>query len=109
MRLKLLAILVAGATILGISAPAMAENCATIHEVAITYTFEPGDLYIKVGDCVHFTNTHIIEHSAMGLEREFNTGILMPGGTSILEFDKPIVIPYICSVHPLMSGVLIIE
>jgi plastocyanin len=95
--------------VLAASPAAVAEECATTYEVTITHVFEPGDLYLKVGDCVHFTNRHGIEHSAMGLEREFNTGVLMPGGTSLFRFDEETVIPYICGVHPLMVGVFIIE
>ncbi len=92
-----------------VSPAAYAEECETIYEVTITHVFEPGDVYLKTGDCVHFTNRHVIEHSAVGLEREFNTGILMPGGTSLFRFDEEIVIPYICGVHPLLVGVFIIE
>ena len=89
--------------------PVFAEDCNTTHEIEITYRFEPDDLYLKTGDCVHFTNIHMIEHSAIGLEREFNTGVLMPNGTAIFRFDEPMAIPYICGVHPLMIGVLVIE
>jgi plastocyanin len=95
--------------VLATSPAANAEECVTTYEVTITHVFEPGDLYLKVGDCVHFTNEHTIEHSAVGLEREFNTGILMPGGTSLFRFDEETVIPYICGVHPLMVGVFIID
>ena len=88
---------------------AIAEECNEIHEIEITHVFEPGDAYGKPGDCFHFTNVHMIEHSAVGLDREFNTGILMPNGTAWLRFDEPIVIPYVCGVHPLMTGVLVVE
>ena len=93
----------------GTSPGAATESCRTVHEVAITHTFNPGDIYVEPGDCVHFTNTHSIEHSAVGLEREFNTGILMPGGTALIPFDEETVIPYVCGVHPLMVGVVIVE
>lgn len=102
-------ILVAGSMLLGASAPALAQNCATVHQVSITYTFEPGDIYIKAGDCVRWTNIHVIEHSAIGMEREFNTGVLMPGTSALLEFGEPEVFPYVCGVHPIMTGVLIVE
>lgn len=95
--------------ILGQVSTAQAEECNAIHEIEITHTFNPGDMYGKPGDCFHFTNRHMIEHSAVGLEREFNTGILMPNGTALLRFDEPIVIPFVCGVHPLMTGVLVIE
>ena len=50
----------------------------------------------------------MIEHSAVGLEREFNSGILMPGSTATLRFDEPMVIPYTCGVHPPMVGVIVV-
>ena len=97
------------AVLVALAPAARAEDCTAVHEVAITYTFEPGDIYVAPGDCIHFTNIHGIEHSAVGLEREFNTGILMPGGTALIEFDEETVIPYVCGVHPLMSGVIIVK
>ena len=86
-----------------------AQECSEIHNVEITHIFTPGDVYLKPGECVRFVNIHTIEHSAVGLEREFNSGILMPGGTSILSFDRPLVIPYTCGVHPPMVGVIVVR
>ena len=52
-----------------------AQDCSAIHNVEISYIFSPGDVYIKPGECVRFVNVHMIDHSAVGLEREFNSGI----------------------------------
>lgn len=84
-------------------------DCATIHNIVITHIFEPGDRYVKLGDCVRFINEHMIEHSAVGMDREFNSGILMPGGTALFRFDEEGTVPYNCGVHPPMVGVLVIE
>ncbi len=84
-------------------------DCATIHNIVITHIFEPGDRYVKLGDCVRFINEHVIEHSAVGMDREFNSGILMPGGTALFRFDEEGTVPYNCGVHPPMVGVLVIE
>ena len=81
-------------------------ECAEVHEVEITWKFNPQEITVGQGDCIHFTNTHNIEHSAVGAEREFNTGIMMPGGTALLRFDAPGEIPYICGVHPPMTALL---
>ena len=86
-----------------------AQECSAIHNVEISYIFAPGDVYIKPGECVRFVNVHMIDHSAVGLEREFNSGILMPGSTAVLSFDKPVVIPYTCGVHPPMVGVIVVS
>ena len=85
-----------------------AQECSETHNIEITHIFTPGDVYLKPGECVRFVNIHNNEHSAVGLEREFNSGILMPGSTATLSFDKPIVIPYTCGVHPPMVGVIIV-
>ena len=85
-----------------------AQECSETHNVEITHVFNPGDVYLKPGECVRFVNIHNNEHSAVGLEREFNSGILMPGSTATLSFDKPIIIPYTCGVHPPMVGVIIV-
>ena len=84
-------------------------DCNTIHNIVITHIFEPGDRYVKPGDCVRFINEHMIEHSAVGMDREFNTGILMPGGTALFRFDEEGSVPYNCGVHPPMVGVLVID
>ena len=86
-----------------------AQECSETHNVEITHVFNPGDVYVKPGECVRFVNVHSIEHSAVGLEREFNSGILMPGSTSTLRFDEPTVIPYTCGVHPPMVGVIVVS
>jgi len=83
--------------------------CVETHQVKITYKFNPQDLTIRAGDCVRWENIHGIEHSAVGIDREFNTGILMPGGTALRQFNEAGAIPYICGVHPPMTAVLIIE
>ena len=84
------------------------QQCAAVHNVEISYVFGPGDVYLQPGECVRFVNVHMIEHSAVGLEREFNSGILMPGSTATLRFDEPMVIPFTCGVHPPMVGVIIV-
>ncbi len=95
--------------VLGAPPSARALECAKVHNVVITHIFEPGDVYVEAGDCVRFVNEHVIEHSAVGMDREFNTGILMPGGTSLVRFDEVGSIPYNCGVHPPMVGVFVIE
>lgn len=84
-------------------------DCATIHNIVITHIFKPGDRYVKPGDCVRFTNEHMIEHSAVGMDREFNSGVPVPGGTALFRFDEEGTVPYNRGVHPPMVGVLVIE
>jgi plastocyanin len=43
------------------------------------------------------------------MEREFNTGVLMPNNSAVHRFNEEIAIPYVCGVHPLMVGVIVVE
>jgi plastocyanin len=106
--LTLLALALAGAVLLG-ARPALAQKCEKVHDVAITFEFTPKDLVIEQGDCVRWTNIHTIEHSAAGLKWEFNTGQLMPGGRSLITFDKPGEIAYWCAHHPPMQAKLVVK
>ena len=93
-----------------LSAPAGAqEDCGKIHEVIVTHVFTPKDLVVEVGDCIRFVNIHEIEHSAVALDRTFNTGTLMPRSSSLLQFDAPGELPYWCGLHPPMVGTVTVK
>jgi len=99
--------------LIGMAVPAGGEECATIHEVQITFEgatgFKPHTVVIQVGDCVRWVNVHGIEHSAVAVDRSFHTGTLMPGSSGLIEFKKPGVYPYTCGPHPPMVGQVIVE
>ena len=95
---------------LGLWAPAEAQQeCDKIHEVIVTHVFTPKDIVVEVGDCIRFVNIHEIEHSAVALDRTFNTGTLMPGSSSLIGFDTPGELPYWCGLHPPMVGTVTVK
>ena len=75
----------------------------------MTHIFTPKDLVIEAGDCVRFVNIHEIEHSAVALDRTFNTGTLMPRSSSLIRFDAPGELPYWCGLHPPMVGTIVVR
>ena len=94
----------------GLCVPAEAqEECGSIHEVIVTHVFTPKDLVLEVGDCIRFVNIHEIEHSAVALDRTFNTGTLMPRSSSLIRFDTPGELPYWCGLHPPMVGTVTVK
>lgn len=95
---------------LGLTAPAETqEECGKIHEVIVTHVFTPKDLVLEEGDCIRFVNIHEIEHSAVALDRTFNTGTLMPRSSSLIRFDTPGELPYWCGLHPPMVGTVTVK
>ena len=103
-------LLLLGLVGLGLSAPAEAqEECGKVHEVIVTHVFTPKDVVLEVGDCIRFVNIHEIEHSAVALDRTFNTGTLMPRSSSLIRFDTPGELPYWCGLHPPMVGTVTVK
>ena len=40
---------------------------------------------------------------------EFNSNLFLPGATFDVEFEDPGEYPYLCIVHPWMTGTVIVE
>ena len=93
----------------GLLSPAEAQECGKIHEVIVTHVFTPKELVLEAGDCIRFVNIHEIEHSAVALDRTFNTGTLMPRSSSLIRFDTPGELPYWCGLHPPMVGTVTVK
>ena len=98
-----------GFGLFGLSSTTEAQECGKIHEVIVTHVFTPKALVLEVGDCIRFVNIHDIEHSAVALDRTFNTGTLMPRSSSLIRFDTPGELPYWCGLHPPMIGTVIVK
>lgn len=71
------------------------------------YAFSPQNLTIPVGTTVSWTNTdgagHLVKFDDVGSER------LAKGGTYERTFGAPGVYPYTCSIHPDMTGSIVVE
>jgi plastocyanin len=104
--------LLAVAALAVMAGPAIAQECATTHEVEITFKgakgFKPRELHVKVGECVRWINVTGIEHSAVAVDRSFHTGQLMPGSANVVRFDKLGEVPYTCGPHPPMVGKIVV-
>ena len=98
-----------GCGLFGLPSIVDAQECGKIHEVIVTHIFTPKDLVSEVGDCIRFNNVHEIEHSAVALDRTFNTGTLMPRSSSLIRFDTPGELPYWCGLHPPMVGTVVVK
>lgn len=105
----LAALSIAGWVMVGLAGNAKAEECNTTHVVEVTHIFTPRDIVIKAGDCIRFVNIHSIEHSAIGRLREFHTGTMPSGATSLIAFGEAGEIPYVCGLHPPMVGTIVIQ
>jgi plastocyanin len=71
--------------------------------------FTPGEITIAVGDSVTWTNDDGAPHGLEYHDGEKGTDLLLPGAGFSRRFDKPGTYDYNCSVHPYMTGRVIVR
>ena len=72
--------------------------------------FDPQDATAGVGDEVCWINEDTIEHNAVAEEgAEFESELIGKGETFTTTVDAAGTIPYVCTVHPGMTGTLTVE
>jgi plastocyanin len=85
---------------------------ATEHFVSIPgFEFSPPDLSISPGDIVTWTNDHTITHTTTSDDGgvEWDSGDLLPGESFSHTFDMAGIYPYLCTIHPSMTGIVTVE
>src|SRR5438094_785776 len=88
----LLILLLTGA--LGAKVMAQAANVKMVD-----FEFQPKTLTVQVGTTVTWTNSGTKKHSATADDGSFDTGLLNPGTSKAVKFDKPGKFQYYCQLH----------
>ncbi len=75
----------------------------------VNFTFTPGTLTVKAGTTVTWTNNDTTTHRPISDTGVFDSGDLAPGGTFSFTFNNTGTFPYHCSIHPYMTGKVIVQ
>jgi plastocyanin len=68
-------------------------------------TFKPGNIKVKSGDTVTFTNDGGVPHTVTATDgADFDSGTLAPGKTFSFVAAGHGKISYVCTIHPGMQG-----
>ena len=75
------------------------------------YTFSPGTLTVPVGTTVSWTNRDETVHTVVAQDagHTFKSGGLDTDDKFSFTFDKPGTYLYICTVHPYMTGKIVVQ
>jgi len=67
--------------------------------------FSQADISIKAGDTVVFVNDDNVAHNVMSNDddNKFNLGLLQPGSSTPVTFNKAGEITILCAIHPSMK------
>lgn len=86
------------------SAP-VASDSVTIHNFA----FGPQVVTIKAGTTVHWTNRDAEAHTVTSDTGAFKSPVLQPGSSYSYRFTKPGTYSYHCTIHPFMTGKVVVS
>jgi len=96
-----------GATQSGLAQP---QQKAEIAEVKIdNFSFGPAALTVTVGTAVTWTNRDDIPHTVVSRDAVFKSKVLDTDDKFSFKFDKAGTYPYFCSIHPKMTGKVIVQ
>jgi len=91
----------------GTAAPAAGPGAITIK----SFAFSPQEITVKQGTTVTWTNLDGVAHTIVsdaGAPEAISSGPLSQGASFSFSFTKPGTYPYHCSIHPSMTGSVIV-
>jgi plastocyanin len=71
--------------------------------------FDPKEVTIKVGDTVTWLNKDAPQHDVVAENGEFKSDLLELDATFSFTFAQAGTFPYYCSVHPGMTGTVVVQ
>jgi len=113
-RICVLAVLLVAAFSLAIvkgeTARPAAQAAASAVAVKIdNFSFGPQSITVSPGTKVTWTNRDDIPHTVVSTEGVFKSKVMDTDESFSFTFDKPGSYPYFCSVHPKMTGTVVVK
>jgi amicyanin len=92
------------------SLPPAAQQKGDTTEVKIdNFSFGPAELKVSVGTTVTWTNRDDIPHTAVSTDKTFKSKVLDTDEKFSFTFSKPGTYEYFCSIHPKMTGKVVVQ
>lgn len=83
---------------------------STTQEIKIdNFSFSPQQLTIAAGTKVVWVNNDDVPHTVVGTHQEFRSKALDTGDRFSFTFTKAGTFDYFCSVHPMMTGKIVVQ
>jgi plastocyanin len=73
------------------------------------FTFNPQTLSVKAGTTVKWTNNDDIPHAVAAVNKQFRSKTLDTDDSYAFTFTAPGRYEYFCSLHPHMTGTIVVE
>jgi plastocyanin len=73
------------------------------------FTFGPAELTVMVGTTITWTNRDDIPHTVVNTDKAFKSKVLDTDAQFSFTFSTPGTFPYFCSIHPKMTGKVVVQ
>ena len=94
----------------GLAVAARAQSKPDLIEVRIdNFSFGPTELTVMAGDTVTWTNRDDIPHTVVSTDKVFKSKVLDTDEKFSFTFTTPGTYPYFCSIHPKMTGRVVVR
>jgi len=110
--LGLLATVMVATLLLSAGSPGSSANTAepASAEVKVdNFSFGPATLTVAVGTTVTWTNRDDIPHTVVSTDKAFKSKVLDTDEKFSFTFSKAGTYPYFCSIHPKMTGSVVVQ
>jgi amicyanin len=89
---------------------ASAQQKPAVTEVKIdNFSFGPAEVTVPVGTTVTWTDRDDIPHTVVSTEKAFKSKVLDTDDKFSFTFSKPGTYEYFCSIHPKMTGKVVVQ
>jgi 3',5'-cyclic AMP phosphodiesterase CpdA len=85
-----------------------AAGAGTLGVVMDKFSFTPTSTSVPVGATVTWTNHDDLPHNVVSTEQKFKSPVLDTDGQFSHRFDAPGTYTYFCSIHPRMTGQIVV-
>ncbi|MFZ1137285.1 MAG: cupredoxin family copper-binding protein [Candidatus Korobacteraceae bacterium] len=86
------------------------DSKSTPVEVKIdNFSFTPATITVAAGTTVRWTNRDDIPHTVVSDDQKFESKALDTDDQYSYTFTKPGTYPYFCSIHPKMTGKVVVQ
>jgi len=93
---------------MGAAAPAAQQKPEATQVKIDNFSFGPAELTVPVGTTVTWTNRDDIPHTVVSTDKVFKSKVLDTDEQFSFTFDKAGTYPYFCSIHPKMTGKVVV-
>ena len=89
---------------------ARAQEKPVLSEVKIdNFSFGPAEISVRAGTTVTWINRDDIPHTAVSTDKSFKSKVLDTDEKFSFTFSKPGAYEYFCSIHPKMTGKVVVQ